>query len=220
VWGGEGKVEGRYKEERRPLHSFEIRSNCVGIFLNLWPNFLPLTNGPKKKTKDGRTKDATYFLGISFYSCDWRIRLWSLGHPHYPWTAHYVLNTHVSSCCHLRPCLGCLLLSLLLLLVVLLWASVFHETHQLLLAQEPLCQAPVLGPAISHRYGAPVSLKYFFRFEVKRSEIGPVSLSFRMLKRKRKTTFFASFRFVSLQIFRFVLLHQLLFRLKFSLIFK
>jgi hypothetical protein len=35
-----------------------------------------LTNGPKKKTEDGRTKDATYFLCISFYSCAWRIGQW------------------------------------------------------------------------------------------------------------------------------------------------
>jgi hypothetical protein len=26
--GEEGKVEGRYEEKRRPLHSFEIRSKC------------------------------------------------------------------------------------------------------------------------------------------------------------------------------------------------
>jgi hypothetical protein len=25
----EGKVEGRYEENRRPLHSSEVRSNCV-----------------------------------------------------------------------------------------------------------------------------------------------------------------------------------------------
>jgi hypothetical protein len=60
VWGLEGKVEGRYVEKRRPLNSFEVRSNCVF---------------PSKKTKDERTKDATYFLGISFHSCDWRIGL-------------------------------------------------------------------------------------------------------------------------------------------------
>jgi hypothetical protein len=40
------------------------------IFLYLCQNLLPLTNGPKKKTNDGRTKDATFFLGISFCSCD------------------------------------------------------------------------------------------------------------------------------------------------------
>jgi hypothetical protein len=27
--GEEGKVEGRYEEKRRPLHFFEVRSNCV-----------------------------------------------------------------------------------------------------------------------------------------------------------------------------------------------
>jgi hypothetical protein len=60
--GEEGKVEGRYEEKRRPLHAFETVH-----FLNLSQNLLPLTNGHKKVY--GRTKDASYFLGISFYSC-------------------------------------------------------------------------------------------------------------------------------------------------------
>jgi hypothetical protein len=34
--GEEGKVEGRYEEELRPLHFFEIRS----IFLHLWLHWL------------------------------------------------------------------------------------------------------------------------------------------------------------------------------------
>jgi hypothetical protein len=34
-----------------------------------------MTNGPKKKTKDGSSKDAMYFLRIFFVSCDWRIGL-------------------------------------------------------------------------------------------------------------------------------------------------
>jgi hypothetical protein len=72
--GGGRKAEGRYEEKTEaPLPSFEVRSNCV-FSSTFGKTLYPWLTDPKK-TKDLRTKDATYFLSISFYSCDWQIGL-------------------------------------------------------------------------------------------------------------------------------------------------
>jgi hypothetical protein len=71
VWE-RGRGEGRRKIQRKnggPSTLLKYVATVYFLILYLWQNLLPLTNGPKKKTEDGRTKDATYFLCISFYSC-------------------------------------------------------------------------------------------------------------------------------------------------------
>jgi hypothetical protein len=59
---GERKVEGRY-EGKNGGPSILLKYVATVYFLLPLAKLLPLTNGPKKKRKDGRTKD-TYFLQL------------------------------------------------------------------------------------------------------------------------------------------------------------
>jgi hypothetical protein len=48
--GEEGKVEERYEEKLRPLHSFEVRSNCVFSY-TFDKTFYLLQMDPKKRRR-------------------------------------------------------------------------------------------------------------------------------------------------------------------------